>query len=358
MSSDTKLQDILNVDALEREIVAGYVNRRFHPLFPQLAILNYSDRCQYDQAWNDVTRQTRGLIYNTETGAVIARGFPKWFNVGDERNAPNLDPDETVSAYTKWDGSLGILYVDPNGRPRIATRGSFDSGQARHATEKLHASGEAWLYAERIDSGFTPVFEIIYEANRIVVDYGDTDALIYLGLVHTHSGTYYPANRHRVAVGTLRDIVAIPYKGDEGFILQRRDGGVLKWKHDEYKELHRIVSSLSVKEVWRQLRAGTFLEFAVALPDEFHAWAQETAASLRADADNLKTAALRWSIELAEHRHPDRKSQALWINANVPSDLRGYVFSLLDGRDITDAIWRAVEPSGSQTIRESVSEAA
>lgn len=354
MNSELHIEDILNLTELEREIEAGYVNRRFHPLFPELAILNYSDRCQFDQAWNDVTRQTRGLIYDTLTGKVIARGFPKWFNVGDERNAPNLDPDETVEAYTKWDGSLGILYVDPKGYPRIATRGSFDSEQARHATEKLHATGEAWLYAERIESGLTPVFEIIYPDNRIVVDYGDTDALIYLGLVHTHAGTYYPANRHRVAVGTLRDIIAIPYNGDEGFILQRADGAVLKWKHDEYKELHRIVSNLTVKEVWRQLRAGTFEAFAEALPDEFHQWAKDAAEKLNDEHAYLHTDSEFWYWTLIEQSLESRKEQALWVQRTVPADRRGFVFSLLDGKDITDGVWRQVEPKGDTPARGTV----
>jgi RNA ligase len=60
----------------------GYVSRRFHPEFPELAILNYTEKTAYEGKWNEVTLKSRGLIYNTDTFEVLARPFKKFFNYG------------------------------------------------------------------------------------------------------------------------------------------------------------------------------------------------------------------------------------------------------------------------------------
>lgn len=347
----TLITDILDYEALQDEIRAGYVTERFHPEFPELAILNYTDKAQFDGHWNEITRNTRGLIYNRDTLTVVARGFPKWFNYGDPVNAPQVGPDDPIEgAYIKWDGSLGILYATPNGTPAIATRGSFESDQAKHATGLLHKSGRAWQQAEYLDSGLTPVYEIVYAENRIVVDYGDRDELIPLGWVHIPSGVYHPSKANRVEAATIRDVLTKPYHGDEGFIVKLSDGTIIKWKHDQYKELHRVVSNLTVKEVWRQLRAGTIDDFAAALPDEFHQWARDTVETLdRAAGDAIRPAIAAYqSVKTIR----DRKSQALWVNANVPAGIRGIVFMMLDGKDYRDAVWRMVEPKGAQPMRQ------
>src|SRR5690606_37135186 len=110
-----KLENLLDIDMLANEIDAGYVTERYHPEFGELAILNYTDQCQFDGHWNEVTMLARGLIYNRETGEVVARGLPKFFNWGDEKHASQLDPDMPIlSAHDKIDGSLGIGYVRPD----------------------------------------------------------------------------------------------------------------------------------------------------------------------------------------------------------------------------------------------------
>lgn len=341
------IDDLLDMHAVTAEIEAGYVTERAHPEFPELRILNYTDRCQFDRRWNDVTRTCRGVIYNADTRELIARGMPKWFNHGDTEYAPQVDPDERVNAYTKWDGSLGIVYTRPDGVKAIATRGSFASEQAIHANNTHGAT----LQVKDSIRDATHVYEIIYAANRIVVDYGNTDRLVHLGIVHHDTGKFIPDPTNQIPVTTIRGILTTPFTGDEGFIVETSTGQILKWKHDEYLALHRIVSNLTVKEVWRQLRAGTFNEFVEALPDEFHQWAMDAAAPI--------VGAHEWTMEAARTAHlrvnlggfDTRKDQALYITRHVEPELRGLVFSLLDDRDITDQVWRMVEPKGPTTPR-------
>src|SRR5262249_54481183 len=54
----------------------------------RLAIYTYTDQCVYTSAWDDITRNARGHIYDLQTGECIAWAFPKFFNLGE--NADSL----------------------------------------------------------------------------------------------------------------------------------------------------------------------------------------------------------------------------------------------------------------------------
>lgn len=339
----TTLDQIIDPRELEDEISAGYINRRTHPEFPTLTTIGYSDKCQFDNHWTAATRACRGIIYDSVTLEVLARPFAKFFNYG-QGDPEDYDLDAPIlGAFDKFDGSLGIRYTRPDGRTAIATRGSFDSEQARHATALAWSLG--W---DVLPSSITPLYEIIYPANRIVIDYGDRDELVFLGAVNTETGEYIAPADAQSAGLTLGEVLALPpRKNAEGFVIWLDPLRAVKLKQADYLELHRIVSSLSVKEVWRQLRAGTFGGFAEALPDEFHAWARTTADKLLVTFATVHADATALHLTVLARVNADRKSQALWLKANTDPSLMGFVFSLLDGRDISDNIWRAIEPSGA-----------
>ena len=49
----------------------------------KLAIYTYTDKCVFDRAWDDITRNSRGHIFDLETGECVAWAFPKFFNLGE-----------------------------------------------------------------------------------------------------------------------------------------------------------------------------------------------------------------------------------------------------------------------------------
>src|SRR3954469_17993310 len=154
----------------------GYIRTQNHPSLP-LLIHNYTEKAQYENVWNAATLACRGLVVSRD-GRVLARPFAKFFNHG-QPGAPELDLDGPVAVTDKADGSLGVLFPTPDGWA-VATRGSFDSEQARHAT-KVWRSRYAGSFQP--PEGLTLLFEIIYPGNRIVLDYGDLDDLVLLGAV-------------------------------------------------------------------------------------------------------------------------------------------------------------------------------
>jgi RNA ligase len=183
----TALTDILDTAALAAAVSAGNVRLQRHPQRPYV-IYNYTEACQYAGAWTRVTLACRGLIVDESTGRVLARPWPKFFN-HNEPHAPALAADAPVVVTDKADGSLGVLYRDGD-EVAVATRGSFASEQALHATRVLRER-----YPDFVPpAGLTVLVEIIYPGNRIVLDYGGLDDLVLLGAVETATGrTFGPA---------------------------------------------------------------------------------------------------------------------------------------------------------------------
>lgn len=343
----TQLHEILDVDLLSAEVSAGMVSRRVHPEFPELEIYNYTDQCAFARNWNDVTRTTRGLIVNSSTGEVLARPFPKFFNF-DEKEAPRILDDQVLWHWgDKADGSLGIMYQRPDGIWAIATRGSFASGQADLGSvilddPKRLAFDDFELYVNMAESGYTPLFEIVGPSNRIVLRY-EEDALIHLGCIHIATGVFLPPAGAEKR--TMRDMLAdLSRPNAEGWVVWLSNTKAVKIKQADYIELHRMVSNLTPKEVWRQMRAGTYGKYVEQLPDELQelaeGWHREIALAHEAHGVTALTAHL--GVPSGE-----RKEQAIWIQKNVLPEFRGLVFSLLDGKDIRGSIYKMIEPKGA-----------
>ena len=241
-------------------------------------------------------------------------------------------------------------------------RWPFQSEQAIWATRWLNAIGDEsethdilWGLIER---GYTPLVEIVYPDNRIVLDYHGFEGLISLGFVDVESGEVHapfetPDIRPTEFFGemTLAEALARPSRVNaEGFVLQAGpySSDFVKVKQEDYLVLHRLITGLSVKEVWRRLRAGDFHKYVLDLPDEFHAWALEKANEIMSEHVRILTDA-RMDVARVSPT-ASRKEQALWIQENVAPTRRGLVFSLLDGKDITDAIFKMIEPKGAQPL--------
>ena len=192
------LSELVRPEDLNAALTLGLVSARTSD-DGALTIYNYTDSAMYTPgAWdNPAVRQCRGVIVDT-SGRVIARPWAKFFNHG-QTEAGVLDLAAPVEVTDKMDGSLGVLYLDAAGGPSVATRGSFTSDQAAHATAVLRER----YGMTRIDQTLTVLVEIIYPGNRIVCDYGDLDDLVLLGSVGIETGHYFGPEVTRHATGWL-----------------------------------------------------------------------------------------------------------------------------------------------------------
>ncbi len=348
------LDQVLDRGALDQHITDGYVKATRHPTAP-LTIYNYTARAQFDRVWNDTTRTCRGLIVH-DSGEVRARPFRKFFNHGEVTEIPG----GPVRVQDKCDGSLGIAHL-VDGEVEIATRGSFTSDQAIHATQ---------LVRERYSSfqpplGLTFLFEIIYPENRIVVDYAGLDDLVLLGAIDIATGRTVPFGEaaswwpgphaevlpyHSLAAA----LAAPPRPGREGMVVHFTDSDErLKLKQEDYVRLHRLMFGVSAKSIYDVLRSGDVTAFDDLLdrvPDEFYQWVQATRADLVAAHDAAVTAGRdlhAWAALILSERGMATddpgyaKAFALILNP-IDHPAKHIAFAIRSGKPY-DA-WRLVEP--------------
>lgn len=360
------------LSALGRAVDDGRVRTQTHPEFPTLTIANYTEDVQYRNSWDNITLTCRGLIFDSVTGEVIARPWKKFFNLGQREN--EIDSDAPVEVTDKMDGSLGILYQRPDGLWAIATRGSFNSDQALHATELFNDRYQSVLEKHTSINGnsefagwvksWTYLFEIVYPENRIVVDYGDMDDLVLLGSVHKRHGYYEGPRLSAVCMAwdgpvtetwqykSFVEAVSFPDReGMEGVVI-RSGKKMVKLKQQDYIELHRIVTNLSPKAIWEMLAAGrTVRSICADIPDEFHKYVSDIADDIYTDYAGIKLVAYinfaRAKEEAFASADADGNvSRKAWAEAIKSKEHSGLLFMLLDNRPIDDVVWKMVKPRG------------
>lgn len=313
----------------------------------------------------------RGVIYNHETGELLARPFPKFFN-WDEMGQ-FYPPAGPVLRMEKLDGSLGILYPihewhgvgSVSTHWRIATRGSFHSEQAEWATRFFNQyfaefNDRIWPQPDE-----TYLFEIIYPENRIVVDYGEFEGLVLLDVIRNEDGSsdtdefddfFWPDKVTRTPMTEFnsRHQGDIP-EGEEGFVyLWPVRGNRVKMKSAEYIELHKLVTGLNSKTIWEALCQGkTVDQIKLKLPEEFHVWIDEEAAKIQIEATKTLTKVYRAvdEIEAAAHMRIDMMLRAEFAAyAKKYGSLAKYLFMVVDNKPIYPVALREAKPQREATL--------
>ncbi len=316
----------------------------------------YSERAVYERTWTPITLMARGLILDERQERVVATPLQKFFNLGERGEEPL--PDGPFEVFTKYDGSLIILWHDGQAW-RTATKGSLNSDQAQAAA--------AWLKGRDLSAllpGSTYLAEWISPANRIVVPY-EREELVLLA-VYDELGhePLYPileviagqlgwrlAERHEFA--SLAELVA--HTGTlpatfEGFVLRFQDGTRLKIKGDEYKRVHALISRCTPLAMWEAMEAGDNLEaIRDQLPDEFLVDFDAIIGRLDAKVTALIAEVAREAFTVASWSD---KEVGLAL-AKWPEPIRSFIFpyrksggDLLSGR-ARKALFRAIRPTGN-----------
>jgi RNA ligase len=391
----TTLDELISPADLNAAIDAGHVSRRQHPTLP-LSIYTYTRTAQYARAWTAATLRCRGLIVDDKTGDIVAWPFPKFFNVGEHHlghdYAPPL-PDEPFEVYDKVDGSLGIVF-HYDGRWHVASKGSFTSEQAQWAQRWLD-EGDTFL----LTPGVTYLAEIVYPENRIVVDYGGRQDLVLLAAYDVHGqeirlsyaaedwqnlGTVVrswpamplPELLKLTEANTRPDGMPVSGMHAEGYIIRYASGLRAKAKLAEYVRLHKILTGINERDIWRMLGMQRYADqdpkhVAKALgctvaevtalagtgrgpldalldtvPDEFDTWVRTVVARLEQDAASLAEQA-RAEYDLIAHLAGDRGAFARAAQGIAHQGVRACMFLLLDGRPIDLHLWRAIKPEAT-----------
>lgn len=352
------ISELFNEEALREEIRLGYVSERHHKTLP-LKIYNYTPSAQYDRRWNEVTLQCRGLIVN-EVGTVIARPFEKIFNYEEVKG--NLDVSGPVSVTDKLDGSLGICFLY-GGEYHVATRGSFHSEQAEWATAYLRDRSDYKRAVYQLqENGLTPLVEIIYPENRIVVDYGDQSGLVLLG-ARNHNNF-----KSDISPGAIKILYSWPGEIAEDFKCERfsdalllpnrenaegivvhfaKTGTRVKIKQEDYVRLHKTIFSLTKKTIWQNLSDGLFISDIIKdLPDELHLLVKQYADEL---VEEFNVVLDHINAEYTKlYQIANGKTRKEWAEIMKDHKYKSFFWTILDGHDdkLEKSIWKAIKPKG------------
>lgn len=360
------LCDIMDVSTLEKLIDSGYISRKTHPS-ANLFILNYTAKAQYEKLWTRETTQSRGLIVDGN-GLIVARPFPKFFNLSEHVGQDLPVPAELPIVTEKMDGSLAILYW-LNNEPWIATRGSFTSTQAQWATQWLRAALPCMSHDKRDalrNPGVTHLFEIICPLSRVVVRY-DYEGLVHLATLDNATGCdaampYFPSLHYpKRLLPHETDLAVIQARDEtnaEGYVALFPASGLrVKCKFSTYVKWHKILTGLSQKGIWELLKDGADLsQYLENVPDEWMAWFTDTKGALVRQYATIQAELDDWWYALTADWHAkgytkerDRKAIAFDI---VATPYPSMLFARLDGKTYDHKLWKMIEPKGARTFHE------
>ena len=279
------------------------------------------------------------------------------------KGLPENFPSSIPNITRKYDGSLGIIYRY-EGYWGVATRGSFSSEQELWATKWLHRRA-SFLWP--ID--FTPLVEIIFPENQIVVKY-EWSGLVALASVNVDTGEeasrstleeWAEANEMRVVekFDKSLDVCAKEdIENEEGYVVSWTRPGTwplrVKVKMDTYCRLHRLLTQTNPVTVWEMLRDGVDTEsMKTDVPADFVAWINTVEAQLRSAYQSIENAALLAMLEYEGEKiitTPEQRKQFA-LYAVTKSLLTPLLFSMIDGKDYAPIIWKMVKPKANDTFK-------
>jgi len=327
---------------LDKYSEAGWIVSKRHLILP-ITIYNYSVKTEYEEYWDDITLQARGLVLD-DSGNIIARPFRKFFNLSQGRFTPTND----FEVYEKYDGSLGIVFHYANNW-HIATRGSFTSEQSLLGKSFLEQYDLCVLETDK-----TYLFEIVSRKNRIVVDYGDFEDLVLLSAFHNKSGeeihrkelenTGFKLCEKYDGINDYEALAETIGQNREGYVVRFSNGHRVKIKGIEYLRLHKIITNLSTTAIWETISTSkSVLELLEGFPDEFYNKVKQYEEELLSKHKELKDFYTKLFEEITE-----KENRRLFAEIAKKYEKPSILFALLDKKDISQIIWDYIKPEFSK----------
>lgn len=317
-----------------------------------LRVYSYKNWCK---TWDIITLNSRGIIYNRKTGEVIARPFPKFFNMNQriETQERNLPWHGGFRIFRKEDGWLGILYRD-GGQHRISTRGSFKSVGALWATEFLKQYDLTGLPDE-----VTLLFELICPKTHIVVDYGDREDLVLLAAYNRHTGEEYEWEQIEKWSKEFGFTLVESYDQDwlgycrgqiktvsgaelEGFVIRFANGLRIKIKSEDYFRRTALLMGLTPLNIWATLSNGKVpQEIWEQVDKDYHDRLEKVAEAL--ESQYLKT---QQEIDHQFVSIVDREDRGAFALAAQKVGHTPAMFAMLDGQEdrVDDYVMKVIRP--------------
>lgn len=340
---------------------------------------DYNKNITFELDWDEISINARGIVFEEATGKLVALPFSKFWNKeeleGDDDRAKELLDTIPVRYHPNYsgksmilekaDGSCAIVFWY-NNKWYVKTRGSFVSDQAVWASAYLNN----FIKTDEMNKSKTYIFEIIYPDNRIVVDYGDKEALVLIGVIDLETGDELWYDELKVEaekigsdivkafvfdkfedIYTAREQLSV---NEEGFVVTFKNGYKFKLKGEAYCNVHRKMCALTPLHFWRAFDVDNFIvptEFLAELPEEFRDSIDTLRAATEKAHNDILDIVRKYAntVPIFNDDNIGRKQRYLYLLENVPSEYMGLVLSYINGKmgNVHDVIHRKARPKNN-----------
>jgi len=329
----------------------------------ELSVYTYSDECVFSRAWDEITLNSRGHVFNMKTGECVARSMKKFFNLGENMDVmfDKLPWDKPYEVYEKLDGWL-INILRHKGKFLASSRGSFHSEGAQWASSFIQTKDLSFLPDE-----VTLVCELISPDYKIILDYKGERTLYVLAAFNRHTSEEYPRSKVEewakladLPIVTKHDSLKIEdclkiakeMEGREGFVIRFADGRRVKVKTDWYCHIAKIMSNMTPISLWECMKDGKVPgERMREIPEELRPLAEQYKDKIEGQFSKLKDDVIgRLKPLLEKYKDSgDRKSFAMEV-ADMPHLTKRCSFLLLDKKSIDQVIMNEIYPKANNWV--------
>lgn len=207
--------------------------------------------------------EARGCTFYMKEGqepVLVCRPFKKFFNLDENPMTMGLDLKTVHKWAVKEDGSIISSYIDQEtGELRLKSKQSLVSEQAEMAMKFISVPIREKFKAEVLSltkQGYTVMFEYVSPANRIVLEYQETELRV-IGVRNMHGGnclskTLFADSCPEIYARWVKEFSPNEIKAEqvdamtdiEGFVGTLESGLMFKIKTNWYKTLHHLKDSI------------------------------------------------------------------------------------------------------------------
>lgn len=208
--------------------------------------------------------EARGIMFD-DLGTVISRPLHKFHNLNATHSGINsytkeyilANKDKVAAIYEKLDGSM-ISTANYHGKVRLRSKGTFDSDVVKLAQKIYDADEDIRSLCEMcIRHDWTATFELTHPEARIVLDYKEPKLRV-LHIRDNITGKYLTFNTTvercpQIPLEMLETILSDDHlkclHDKEGYVIQFKDGDMVKIKCPWYVSLHKTVTFVRKRDI-------------------------------------------------------------------------------------------------------------
>ncbi|WP_126382044.1 RNA ligase [Actinomyces howellii] len=253
---------------------------------PGVVACNFTRRAFVKGVWDETSCKARGLFLQARSSRVVARGYDKFFNLGQAPGPADLGAvvrageGMPLTVRRKWNGFLAIVAVVDGSLRVLSKAGVTPYAQLAHEMLLAHLGpGEEELAGLLEEAGASLTFEVISRRDPHIVDEGE-DKVVLLDAVRNQEqmelieplrlevaerfGFISPQVEVISQAAGREDVEALAARAraseearDEGFVISYGQGLMTKYKSRYYSEVKAFRALLERSLAGREVRPGS-----------------------------------------------------------------------------------------------------